>query len=49
MARPIEPTPVLEGKDAREFLDQIKVEELVSAGRSHWLEKLAQESKSVEK
>ncbi len=49
MARPIEPTPVLKGKDAKILLDQIRVEEPISAERARWLEKLAQESKSVEK
>jgi len=49
MARPIEATPVLKGKDARVFLSQIKVKEPVSDARVRWLEKLAEESKSVEK
>ena len=49
MARPIEATPVLKGNDARIFLDQIKVNEPVSAERVRWLETLAAESKSVEK
>jgi hypothetical protein len=49
MARPIEATPVLKGKDARTFLDQIKVEKAVPVERVRWLEKLAKESKSAEK
>jgi hypothetical protein len=49
MARPIEATPVLKGKDARTFLAQIKIEKPLSGERAHWLQNLAQESKSAEK
>jgi hypothetical protein len=49
MARPIEATSVLKGKDARAFLDQIRIEQPISAQRIEWLQKLAQESKSSEK
>ena len=48
MARPIEATPVLKGKDARDFLDQIQVKHPLPAQRLLWLEKLARESKSAE-
>lgn len=48
MARPIEATPVLKGKDAREFLTQTRLSEPVSADRMRWLDKLANESKSAE-
>jgi hypothetical protein len=49
MARPIEATPVLKGKDARAFLDQIRIDGPISAQRIQWLEKLARESKTSEK
>jgi hypothetical protein len=49
MARPIEATPVLKGKNARTFLAEIKIEKPVSNERVLWLKSLAQESKSVEK
>jgi hypothetical protein len=49
MARPIEPTPVLKGKDARVFLDEIRLDKRIPAERVRWLEKLAKESKVVEK
>jgi hypothetical protein len=49
MARPIEATPVLKGKDARRFLDETRIEKPIPAERREWLEKLAQESKSSEK
>jgi hypothetical protein len=49
MARPIEATPVLKGKDAKVFLDQSKVKEPVCAERVLWLATLAAESKSAEK
>lgn len=49
MARPIEATPVLKGKDARTFLDQIRIEQPISAQRKEWLQKMAVESKSSEK
>lgn len=49
MARPIEATPVLKGKDARKFLDQVRIDRPIPARRREWLKKLAQESKSSEK
>lgn len=49
MARPIEATPILKGKDARAFLKEVKVERPASAQRLQWLDKLARESKSAEK
>jgi hypothetical protein len=49
MARPIEATPVLKGKDARTFLDQIRIEQPISAQRIEWLQRLARESKTSEK
>jgi hypothetical protein len=48
MARPIEATPVLKGKDARDFLDQLPLNHPLPAQRLLWLERLAQESKSAE-
>jgi hypothetical protein len=49
MARPIEATPVLKGKDARTFLDQIRIDQPISAQRIEWLHQLARESKTSEK
>ena len=49
MARPIEATPVLKGKDAQVFLEEVRLSEPVPTERLQWLEKLAQESKSAEK
>ena len=49
MARPIEATPILKGKDARMFLDQVRIEQPISAQRIEWLAKLAQQSKASEK
>ena len=49
MARPIEATPVLKGKDARKFLDQVRIEKPIPVQRQEWLKKLARESKSSEK
>ena len=50
MARPIEATPVLTGKDARTFLDQIRIEQPISAQRKEWLQEMAaQQSKTSEK
>lgn len=48
MARPIEATPMLEGKDADNFLRAVQ-DAQPSAERLEWLDKLARESKSVEK
>lgn len=49
MARPIEATPVLKGKDARLFLEQVRIERPVSSERIEWLAQLAKESKQSEK
>lgn len=49
MARPIQATPVLKGKDARLFMAQTRLEKPVSAERLTWLKKMAKESKAVEK
>jgi hypothetical protein len=48
MARPIEATPVLTGRDAEIFLRQVRLTEPVSKARLAWLERLAEESKSAE-
>jgi hypothetical protein len=48
MARPIEATPALRGKDAKIFLEQVRMTEPVSKARLAWLERLAEESKSAE-
>lgn len=49
MARPIEATPVLRGKDARTFLDQMRIEKPVSQERKDWLNQMALDSKASEK
>ena len=49
MARPIEATPVLKGKDARVFRDQMMDHAMVTPDRLHWLEAVARESKRAEK
>jgi hypothetical protein len=48
MARPIEATPILKGRDAEAFLCQMEVREPVSAERLTWLQSVATESKSAE-
>ena len=48
MARPIEPTPIVKGKDAEVFLQDMKMEEPVSPDRLRWLETVAEASKSAE-
>ena len=48
MARPIEPTPVLKGKDAEVFLQDMRMDEPVSPDRLYWLEAVAEASKSAE-
>jgi hypothetical protein len=48
MARPIEPTPVLKGKDAEVFLQDMRMDEAVSPDRLRWLETVAEASKSAE-
>jgi len=48
MARPIEATPVLKGKDAQEFLRVTRNVE-VTTERLTWLATVAKESKQAEK
>lgn len=48
MARPIEPTPVLKGKDARVFLDRMN-SAVMTPQRLQWLESAAKESRQAEK
>ena len=48
MARPIEATPVLTGKDAEQFLNQVKVSSPPSDDRLRWMESLANQSRSAE-
>jgi hypothetical protein len=48
MARPIESTPVLKGKDAKVFLRQMEITESVSPDRLNWLDQLAKESRAAE-
>lgn len=48
MARPIQPTPVLKGKDARVFLDRMNAA-VMTPQRLQWLELAAKESKQAEK
>jgi hypothetical protein len=48
MARPIEATPVLKGKDADAFLTDMRLTAPVSTERKAWLDSLAQASKSAE-
>ena len=49
MARPIEATPVLKGKDARTLLESVRLTEPVSAERLAWLKEAAAQSKAAEK
>lgn len=48
MARPIETTPVLTGRDARTLLEQSRLDRPVSPERVRWLDDLAEKSKSAE-
>lgn len=48
MARPIEVTPVLKGKDARVFLEQTQ-SVVVTAARIEWLKAVAVQSKKAQK
>ncbi len=48
MARPIEATPVLKGKDAEVFLRETRNVQ-VTIERREWLASVAQESKQAEK
>lgn len=49
MARPIEPTPVLEGTDAEVFLASVRLNEPVSEDRQRWMADLVQQSKNAER
>jgi hypothetical protein len=48
MARPIEVTPILKGKDAQAFLRETR-DVQVTTERRDWLASVAQESKKAEK
>lgn len=48
MARPIEATPVLKGKDAKAFLEDTRMAEPVCPERVRWLDNLAEESRAAE-
>ena len=48
MARPIEATPILKGKDAQMFLTAMKMSAPVSADRKQWLTDLANASRKAE-
>lgn len=47
MARPIEPTPVLKGKDAKVFLERMNAA-VMTPERLRWLESIAAESRRAE-
>lgn len=47
MARPIEATPILKGKDAREFL-RATLNVRITKERKDWLASIAHESKQAE-
>jgi hypothetical protein len=50
MARPIEPTPVLEGKDAEVFLASARIDQqAVSSDRQRWMDDLVRQSRIAEK
>jgi hypothetical protein len=48
MARPIEPTPVLKGKDAKVFIARMN-NAVMTSQRLEWLKSAAEESKQAEK
>jgi hypothetical protein len=48
MAKPIEATPVLKGKDAEKFLREMN-SAVMTDDRHRWLESVAAESKAAEK
>ena len=48
MARPIEATPVLKGRDAERFLDSVRPEP-VSEERQRWMQELIQQSREAER
>jgi hypothetical protein len=47
MARPIQPTPALKGKDAKLFLDKMN-SAVMTPERLTWLQSAAEESKRAE-
>lgn len=49
MARPIEATPVLKGRDADQFLESVKMAQPVSQDRQRWMDDLVRQSKAAEK
>lgn len=49
MARPIEPTPVLKGRDADRFLDSVRTPQPIAEDRLRWMDDLANQSKAVER
>ena len=49
MARPIEPTPVLEGRDAEQFLASVRNDQPVSDDRQRWMDDLVRQSRIAEK
>jgi len=49
MARPIEATPILKGKDAETFLSETSLSQPLSQERLEWMERLAQESKDADR
>jgi hypothetical protein len=48
MARPIEPTPVLEDRDAERFLESVRINEPVSNDRQRWMDDLVRQSRAAE-
>jgi len=49
MARPIEATPVLKGRDADQFLESVRMTQPVSEDRQRWMSDLVQQSKAAER
>jgi hypothetical protein len=47
MAKPIEPTPILKGQDAKNFLDRMNRAKMTPE-RLEWLQSLAEQSKRAE-
>lgn len=47
-SRPISPTPVLEGKDAEDFLEAVRITEPITTERQQWMDNLAEQSKAAE-
>ena len=48
MARPIEATPVLKGRDAERFLDSVRPEP-ISEDRQRWMQELMEQSRKAER